>query len=300
MPDDAPVTIVIATRDRRGVLHHTLQRLAALGDGTPVVVVDNGSRDGTPEAVRAAFPSVDVVPLDRDRGAAARNIGVERATTRHVAFLDDDSWWSPGALARAVDVLDAHPAVAVVAARVLVGDDERMDPTCAAMERSPLPDRSAAPGTPVLGFVACGAVVRREAFRAVGGFHERYGIGGEEALLAARLAAAGCELRYVPAVVAHHHPSTGADRSDRPARTLRNDLWTAWSTRRRTEALGVSWRLLRASGWRMSTLRGLAGALAGAGWVARHRRPVPQAVATQLRLLERQARPGPRGAPGEA
>jgi GT2 family glycosyltransferase len=287
MPPDAPIDVVIATRDRRADLLATLARLTGLRDVGRVLVVDNGSGDGSPAAVREAFPQVDVVALDANLGAAARNVGVERAGSPYVAFADDDSWWAPGALARASAVLDAHPRVAVLAARVLVGPGERLDPTCEEMARSPLSGPADGPGPAVLGFVACGAIVRRDAFLAVGGFDERYGIGGEEAQLAMRLASAGWELRYVPDVVAHHHPTPSPSRSGRVARTLRNDLWTTWTTHPLGGAVAASWRLVRASGWRRSTAAGIAGALRGAGWVARERRPAPPALAAALRLLGR-------------
>jgi GT2 family glycosyltransferase len=139
----------------------------------------------------------------------------------------------------------------------------------------------------VLGFVACGAVARRDAFLAVGGFDARYGTGGEETRLAVQLAGAGWELRYAPAVVAHHHPQPSASRSGRAARMLRNDLWTTWSARPPADAARATARLLRAGGWRRATLAALATAVRGAPWVLRERRSARPDVAAQLRLLER-------------
>jgi cellulose synthase/poly-beta-1,6-N-acetylglucosamine synthase-like glycosyltransferase len=107
---DGKVTIVVATRDRRADLEHSLAHHDA-----PVIVVDNGSTDGSVDAVRARDPAIDVVALSENRGAPARNIGVERARTPYVAFADDDSWWAPGSLARAADLFDIHPRLALLA-----------------------------------------------------------------------------------------------------------------------------------------------------------------------------------------
>ena len=171
-PGGAGVTVVIATADRREPLLHTLDRLAALPERPPVVVVDNGSADGSVDAVRARHPGVTVVALPTNRGATARNVGVARATTPFVAFSDDDSWWAPGALTRAAAHLTSSPDLAVVQARVLVGESEAADPTCVAMAASPLPRPPGAIGPVLLGFVACGAVVRRSAFLDAGGFDD--------------------------------------------------------------------------------------------------------------------------------
>jgi GT2 family glycosyltransferase len=193
----------------------------------PVILVDNGSRDGTAALVRQHFPHVDVVELDENRGATARNVGVERARTSYVAFADDDSWWAEGALDRAADVLDEHPRLAVLAARILVGADERPDPVCAQMESSPLAPEPDLPGPPVLGFLACGAVVRREAFLAAGGFDDVVFFMGEEERLALDLRTLGWGLAYVDDVVAHHRPSPARDARARQVRSRRNALLTA-------------------------------------------------------------------------
>jgi GT2 family glycosyltransferase len=213
-----PVGVVIITRDRADDLLHTLARLHELPERPEVVVVDQASRDGTPERVGAAFPRVRLLRLARDRGAAGRTAGVRALATPYVAVCDDDSWWAPGALRRAAALLDAHPRVAGVAGRVLLGEREELEPACAEMARSPLADRDGLPGPRVLGFVACGAVLRRADYLAVGGFHPRVRVGGEEQLLAADLAARGRPLVYRDDIVAHHHPSAIRDRGARRPR----------------------------------------------------------------------------------
>jgi glycosyltransferase involved in cell wall biosynthesis len=152
------VTVVVASQNRRDELLASLPRHEG-----PVILVDNGSTDGSPEAVRRHHPHVDVVALETNHGAPARTIGVQRASTPYVAFADDDSWWEPGALARAADLFDKHTRMGLLGGRVLVGPDERLDPVSAAMRDSPLGLDDDLPGPSVLGFLACGTIVRREA-----------------------------------------------------------------------------------------------------------------------------------------
>ena len=282
----ARTTVVVVTRDRREGLLHALDQLTGLPEQPPVVVLDNGSSDGTPEAVSSSFPDVRTVPLGRNLGATARNVGVALAETPHVAFADDDSWWAPGALDRAADHLDAHPRLAVLQGRILVGPDERLDPTCAAMACSPLPRAHDLPGPSILGFVACGAVVRRDAFLAAGGFDDVLFFLGEEQLLAQDLAATGWGLAYVDDVVAHHHPSPARDPAARRRQQLRNDLLATWMRRRwRVVAActaDIGTRALRDAAARAAAreaLRRLPAALA-------RRRPLPREVERQLSLLD--------------
>jgi GT2 family glycosyltransferase len=222
--DDSPslvetdeVTIVVATRNRPDRLAETATHHRA-----SVIVVDNGSD----EPIR--LPGAEVVRLNANLGAAARNVGVERARTPFVAFADDDSYWAPGSLARAAALLNAHPQAALLAAEVRIGSAGRLDQVSAAMAAAPLGTPPGAAGPSVLGFLACAVVVRRDVYLAAGGFQPRLFLYGEEALLAMDLAAAGHQLSYVPSLTVRHFPEpSGRDPRGRRRLEARNRLLTA-------------------------------------------------------------------------
>jgi len=277
------VTTVVMTRDRRDSLLATLGHLSG-----PVIVVDNGSRDGTMTAVEAlGRPETTVVALRRNVGAVARNLGVARAATPVVAFCDDDSWWAPGALDLAAELFATYPRLAVLAARVLVGDERRLDPVCRQMAAAPLGSSPDLPGVDVLGFVACGAVVRRQAFLECGGFDGVVVFPGEEERLALDLASAGWGLAYVDGVVAHHHPSARhGDGGERAALIARNHLLTAVMRR--------PWRVVvrRAAGaWRAGDVqrRGVLAAFPRLPRAMTRRRRVPDRIERQVAAIDDRA-----------
>lgn len=273
------VTVVVMSRNRRKELLHTLTRHEA-----PVVLVDNASTDGTADAVEETLPHVDVVRLDRNVGSVARTLGVERARTGLVAFADDDSWWAPGALADGADLMRRHPRVALLAARILVGAAEREDPMCAEMAASPLGTAPDLPGPSLLGFVACAAMVRRDAFLEAGGFDDVVVFPGEEARPAIDLAAAGRGLAYCAELVVHHHPSVLRDADGRrQAELVRSRLLTALM-RRPWPVVARDVRAALASG-RMGRA-GAAGALTRMPSALAARRPAPEHVEAGLRVLE--------------
>jgi GT2 family glycosyltransferase len=265
-------------------LLRSLERLAALPERPELVVVDDASSDGTAAAVRERFPQAVVVERRAPRGqAAARNAGVGRTRAPHVAFCDDDSWFAPGALARAATAFSRRPRLGAIAARVIVEPDGRLDPTCLQMAASPLGTVAGLDVPRVLGFVACGVVVRRSAFIDAGGFAERYGGGGEEQLLAIDLAARDWVAAYMPDVVAHHQPARSG-RNGRRHMVVRNDMWTAWLRRPLPAALRVTARQLASAG-PLTAPRALAGAVAGLPWVLPARRPVSPALERALRQI---------------
>lgn len=286
--DDGPrTTVAMLTHNRRTEAARTLARLQKLPGPPPLLVVDNASRDGTREVVRAVAPRATYIRLTRNTGGAGRNAALAMARTPLVAFADDDTWWEPQALAIAEHAFDAEPRLAVVTARVLVGPEGRLDPTSALMAASPLPDDPPSPagGRPILGFLAGASMLRRDAVLGVGGFCERMGIGGEEELLALDLAAGGWRLRYLADVTVHHFPS--ASRQPRRRRILadRNAIWTAllrWppdlATRRVRAVIAEAYR---------DGVAGpvLAEAACGLPWAMRRRRRLPPAVENWLRLL---------------
>ena len=282
---DPRMSVVVITRNRREQLVRTLSHLTALPEQPALVVVDNASDDGTPDLVRSRFPHVRVRALPPTPGARPRTLGVGAPTTPSGGFSDDDSWWAAGALSRAADHLDAAPRLGLLAARVVVEPGGAVDPVCAQMAASPLAPAPDLPGPPVLGFVACGSVVRRRAFLQVGGFHPVIFFAGEETLLALDLAAAGWGLAYVEEVTAHHQPRAGSERHGRDRLQARNALLSSWLRRPAPGALRDTLRVARRygepdqRGALHDAVRRLPAALAG-------RRPVPGHLEAQLRLLE--------------
>jgi GT2 family glycosyltransferase len=282
------VGVVMATRDRAGDVLTTLGRLDALPERPPVVVVDNASSDGTSARVAQAFPEVRVERLPSNLGAAARAVGAAVLDTPLVAFNDDDSWWAPGALTRAADRFAADPGLGLLAATVLVGRDERPDPVTEAMAHSPLAEgRAPGGGVPVLGFLACGAIVRRSAFLEAGGFEPRYGVGGEEELLALDLARAGWRVEHHPDVVAHHHPSGGSrDPEDRRRRQVRNALLTALLRHRWPDVVHRVASLAATTPPR-TFVGGIRQLAPDVGWALSCRHPMSADLQETVRLLDR-------------
>jgi glycosyltransferase involved in cell wall biosynthesis len=124
---DLEVTVVIPTRDRWRLLARNALRSALAQEAVAleVVVVDDGSRDGThARLAELAEPRVRVVRHERSLGVAqARNAGIAAARGEWVAFLDDDDLWSPHKLRRQIDAAREAGAGFAYAGVVSVTED---------------------------------------------------------------------------------------------------------------------------------------------------------------------------------
>jgi GT2 family glycosyltransferase len=283
--DRPPVGVVIATRNRSASLAVTLRQLLALPERPEIVVADNASTDDTRALLARDFPRVRVLALPANRGALARTYGVRALDTPYAAFSDDDSWWAPGALDTAAELLDAHPRLGLLSARTLVGPDETPDPLNDVLATSPLGPATDLPGVQVLGFLACAAVVRRTAYLDAGGFHPVLFFGGEETLLAYDLAARGWGVTHCPEVIAHHHPAP-SPRTGRPAVQRRNEVLTALLRRRVPYALARARDLAADARHDPAAGRALREALVRLPATLRARRALPPYVERAARLLE--------------
>jgi N-acetylglucosaminyl-diphospho-decaprenol L-rhamnosyltransferase len=280
-PPDNQLTIVVATRNRREDLMRTLPRHEA-----PVILVDNGSTDDTVLFVRERHPDVHVIPLGRNRGAAARNVGVFRSRSPYVAFADDDSYWEPGSLGKAVALLDQYDRAALLCARVLVGEEGRLDAVSAQMMAAPLGWAADLPGPSILGFMSCAVVVRRSVFLEVGGFAELLHVYGEEQLLSLDLAAAGWGLAYVDDIVVRHLPSQRRGSSSARRRMeARNRLLTAWLRRPAGGVREVTGTSLRRAVADADERAALLSAVRHLPTVVRQRRPIPAELERNVRRL---------------
>jgi GT2 family glycosyltransferase len=289
---DPRMTVVLITRNRREELTRTLDTVTSLPERPPVIVVDNGSSDSSAEAARR-YPGVRVIAAGANLGAVGRNLGVRQAATPYVAFCDDDTWWAPGALARAADLLDSCPRLASVTGRILVEPGGTEDPITPELRHSPVPAPPWLPGPALVSILAGASMLRVSAFEQVGGFSPRLWLGGEEELMGLDLAAAGWWMSWAEDVVVHHLASAVRDGRQRRKLGIRNTLWTAWLRRPVGGALRRTVAVLRAVPPDAASAAAVATALAGLPWVLRERRVIPPHVEGWLRLLEAPQRTSP-------
>ena len=192
-----------------------------------VVVVDNGSTDGTEKLLAARFPEARVVQTGANLGfAGGVQAGLDVAETPFVALLNNDAAAEPGWLAALVDAAEAHPGAAAITSRMLLQDTDPpllnntgvvlLDTDYGADRdlRGAASVRTTADS--VFGFSGGAALLRLDAVRSVGGFPTRFFLYYEDTDLSWRLRLAGWDIRYEPAAVVHHaHSATVDQTSDR-------------------------------------------------------------------------------------
>jgi N-acetylglucosaminyl-diphospho-decaprenol L-rhamnosyltransferase len=231
------VAAVVVNFESGPALTECLRTLVAEA-AAEVIVVDNGSTDGSLSQGRQAFPSVEVLVPGRNLGyGAAANRGAAATTAELVLVCNSDLSVHPGALAALVAVLDEQPEAAAVGPLIRTPGGDRypsarrfpslVDAAGHALFGLFVPDNrftrnyqrsdvALSSGSPQVVDWLSGAcfLVRRSAFEAVGGFDEAYFMYAEDADLCWRLARAGWKAMYVPtAEVLHvqgvstdHHP----------------------------------------------------------------------------------------------
>lgn len=119
------LSIIVLNYKTKRLLRECLRsiRFAAPRFSYEVIVVDNGSGDGTPQMVCTEFPEHVLVESPENLGyAGGNNLGLARARGRHVMIMNPDIFVRDGALEELVRWLDAHPDVGMVGPRLVNGD----------------------------------------------------------------------------------------------------------------------------------------------------------------------------------
>ena len=209
------VAVVIPNWNGRDWLPACLTAVAAQRRAPEeVIVVDNGSADGSVEYLAREHPRVRVIALDHNTGFAhAANVGWRAAGADHVALINTDVVVADDWLAGMLAAVDSEPRTAAVACKMVsladpsrvydAGDILRRDGACEQRGRFMADDgRFDTPGEV---FAACAgaALYRRAALEAVGGFDERYFAYLEDVDLGLRLRLAGWRCLYLPVVAGH-------------------------------------------------------------------------------------------------
>jgi N-acetylglucosaminyl-diphospho-decaprenol L-rhamnosyltransferase len=230
-----PIDVVTVTWNSRDIVLRCLDRLNRSLVET-IVVVDNGSSDGTAEAVRNRRRGAEVVRLDQGRSlAAAYNRGAERGSAELVLFLNDDVLATDASIATLAETLHTRPGAVAAAGRLV-------DPETGKTQSEYLPQPFPTPATFIAGFLGRGArhsalddattvvvdqppgaclLVRREAFKAAGEWDEDFEFWYEDVDLAQRLRDHG-EVLYVPSAPFEHVGGWSAQRLTRADRVGRH------------------------------------------------------------------------------
>jgi GT2 family glycosyltransferase len=266
------VSVVAATYQRAHLLPRLLAALESQDldrDRFEVVLIDNGSTDGTcellAEAERVSPLSLRVLRIASNRGPVpARNAGWRATTAAVVAFTDDDCEPSPRWLSAGLAALRDRPRVGI-----LQGATEPAEP----IRRTFAATRSV-PAFSGL-FEGCNLFVRREALEAGGGFDERIEFFGEDTAMGWAIVEAGWEAGFEPAALVRHAVTYPPFRSYLRERWLEQNLVTVarLHPRFRQEACWRPWC------YRRENLTFLVAA-AGAAAAILTRRPLALAAAT--------------------
>jgi glycosyltransferase involved in cell wall biosynthesis len=194
------ISMIIATHDRWPVVLEavdsvTSQRRSDLG----VIVVDDGSTDGTADRLETERPEVCVIRQDNGERGAARNCGLRRATGRFVAFLDSDDVVEPWYVSQFADRWEALER----SERIYVCALTRWDPITGStrpwrLEAHPRGDRLDAALRSTQWGPGCMIVPRATAL-SVGGFPvQRAAAGSEDWLFQIRIVATGLPVEVLP------------------------------------------------------------------------------------------------------
>lgn len=212
-------SFVIVNYNRKDELLITISKTKELVSRTQgdfeIVVVDNGSADGSIHAVESQFPEVVLIKNPVNTGAPAWNLGFEKAKGKYLIIIDDDSHIVSG-LEEALDYMDIEAGVGLLALNITTGPY-----TTADFKWKHLQD--------VVGFLGCGAIFRRSVYEKIGGYAEWIFLYANEWELALRCWSAGYSVRYFEKSNVNHRASK-IHRTSKRLRVLstRNELGIAY------------------------------------------------------------------------
>ena len=234
------ISVIVVNWNRKDLLRACLNSLRRqTGVAFEVILVDNGSADGSPDMAEHEFEA-RVIRNRENRGfCAANNQGIAIARGNFVALLNNDAEAEPGWLAALLRACSSASDVGMAASKVLVWEDPRMIDKAGHLIFPDGQNRGRGSGMPDLGQFdseeevlwpdGCAAMYRKEMLDRIGGFDEDFFAYGDDAELGLRARIAGWRCLYTPGAVVRHHRSAtlGKDSLGRLELIERNRLLLA-------------------------------------------------------------------------
>jgi hypothetical protein len=222
------VSIVIASWNRREDLRETLNAyLQQSYLNLEIIVVDNGSTDGTAEMVQREFPKVAYVGLAENTGVAAYNIGMKMAKGEIIVVSDNDSYLEPGGIEKILHKFEqGERNLAVVACEIVFIPSGSIYQWYYHPADRKNPDKL---GYPTHMFIGAGAAIKNSVLKEVGYYPEEFFLFMNEIDLSTRIIGAGYEIRYFPDIIAYHKGSmVSRPKRDSQLMSFRNIIWYYW------------------------------------------------------------------------
>lgn len=217
-PDAPALSVVVVSFNPGDDLPRCIR--SVLLPGREVIVVDNGSTDGSRDRLGDLAGEIDWVDNHANLGfARAANRGLRRARGRHVLFLNPDAVANPGAIAAAIGALEGDPSIGLVSVAIrdesgaLVPTVEPFHSLLGTLARRWSGRVSAPRGPGPVRIDWChGAFLlgRREELREIGGFDERFFLYAEDMDLCRRMQESGRAVVYLPEVSIVHRGNAAA------------------------------------------------------------------------------------------
>ncbi|MGE9269381.1 MAG: glycosyltransferase family 2 protein, partial [Verrucomicrobiales bacterium] len=202
-PPTPRISVIVCTRNGRDRIPACLRSLTKLTRAADeILVVDDGSTDGTADSITRHFPQVTVLPLPPCGLSAARNAGAHAATGEILAYTDDDCEVDPDWLTSLAQGFSAGWDA--------VGGPNLPPPPAHAIESM----IAAAPGAASHVMLddqeaehipGCNLAVRRTAFFEIGGFDPDFRTAGDDVDFCWRLQDAGKRIGFAPTAFVWHH-----------------------------------------------------------------------------------------------
>jgi GT2 family glycosyltransferase len=223
------VSIVMLSYNRKIDVEEGLQELLKQNyKNIEIIVVDNGSADGTPEMINEKYPQVKLVALGKNIGVAAYNKGFQQSQGKYIVVLDDDSFPEINAIPRMVEEFKQNEKIGVVAFDVRNYYDYKK--TNLSYEINHLKDKCEKNNIRYqMAFNGAGVGIRKKCIDELGGYPEEFFLYWNEQDLSIRILNAGYQIRWFPDIISLHKYSPSNRESWRaPFYYTRNLYWITW------------------------------------------------------------------------